>query len=440
MFRKIIILALLLSPSSFALASKDRGGGDEIGLEFVSSLKAALQEIQEKSPSLYKKLEPLDLAAAAESAKVIVTDENLVAESEKVEQSSVAINEPAKNLIVINRARWKLLMSENLKRAIALHEVLSLKHLENTGVYPLSAEYLTLSGVELRGLKANTGKISQTLLDAIVRVPDAVLIPASSITVEGNVNFYQQSDNTLYVLKLRRDSKGQLLRGPGNQSDVRETTEYKSVGEEIILPAGEYRLALSGSVYFTKLAVGEKKVIHLANLTVPKVDGNYKVAVFADFTDTAEFDKKLLMDWTDGYPIQNYGFENNVEMLNVHDVCTHNYDRGLFGQAPKTFPFGPRQSRACHAWLSGDYRQLLGNAIRANKNGSWARVEFNATVIFGSVMPNDDSKVWTEQGRQMVSSDDMHDGDSISVFPGTYAIEFTNIAGQKNIEYGIKVK
>jgi hypothetical protein len=145
-----VILAWVTGLSGFA--GQERGGGDEVGLEFHAAFHSALQELKNKDLATFKQIANAQIELVAKNAKVIVVDEALDVHVKDLIQDSVAANEPHTMTIMINRARWNAIKSPHLKEAIALHEILSLKGLEETGFYPISGRFLNSSFEEGNGV------------------------------------------------------------------------------------------------------------------------------------------------------------------------------------------------------------------------------------------------------------------------------------------------
>lgn len=132
-----------------ALAEGTRGGGHPDGLDFIRAAKRAAQDLMSDGNTFKVDLNLLQKTIS--EMNVLVVDENLPVNFLDLNQQSVAINEPAKSLIQINSNEWKKIVDEKLKRALALHEVLSLMKIESTGRYPVSLNYLTTRGYQCVG-------------------------------------------------------------------------------------------------------------------------------------------------------------------------------------------------------------------------------------------------------------------------------------------------
>lgn len=127
------------------------GGGDEIALEFQQYAAQALKDIQSQ-PEAFQKYSLKEISSILSDIQIVVVDESLDVETNELIQNSVAVNIPDKNLIFVNRARWKAVEDVRMKKAISLHELLSLKKIEQTGYYPFSSKYLNSLGVSSKAL------------------------------------------------------------------------------------------------------------------------------------------------------------------------------------------------------------------------------------------------------------------------------------------------
>lgn len=147
----MMILALLANLQAFA--GQERGGGDEAGLEFKQSYATALKKLQAEHPDLLARLGGIEsLVEKQKSALVLVVETPLEVIREGVKQNSVAVNDPARNLILVHRARWAKLNNSVNREALALHEYASLAGSESTGNYEISSEYLARHGEEANAL------------------------------------------------------------------------------------------------------------------------------------------------------------------------------------------------------------------------------------------------------------------------------------------------
>lgn len=130
-----------------------RGGGDEIALEFFMSAQKAIEDVgvlDAEMAAVFKRLRVTDSLSAM--SVVVVTYPLFVATDEE-RQESIAVNEPSASRVLVNRARWRDLSDERIRRAIALHEVLSLAGLESTGDYGYTKRYLGRLGLSRMSLQ-----------------------------------------------------------------------------------------------------------------------------------------------------------------------------------------------------------------------------------------------------------------------------------------------
>ena len=151
---KIIIFVLLISFSGlFAQAGTEGHGGDEVGIQFQQAFRAGMLEIL-KRPDFIPLANLKSLAALEGTAKILVIDcpankkcpVNFFVSINGVPQESIAINDPDNQIIFINRTRWNQVRNVHVLEAIALHEMLSLLKLEDTGKYEISGRYLSIYG------------------------------------------------------------------------------------------------------------------------------------------------------------------------------------------------------------------------------------------------------------------------------------------------------
>ena len=138
----LVFMASFFSLPAMAEGTSIRGGGDEVALEFADSLRAAVVEVRERFPSWANEIDLATLNTAPDRATIFVTNAALMVPAGEGEQESVAVNDPAINTIWINRPRWQAITNDRIRRAIALHEFLSLQRVEGTGRYPYSAQLL----------------------------------------------------------------------------------------------------------------------------------------------------------------------------------------------------------------------------------------------------------------------------------------------------------
>ena len=152
-FTRVIIYV-----SAFVLCTglrwgQDRGGGDEIGLEFQKIAHATLADLKTHQPFLYEQLKNKNLESVIENLYVVTVDTPLKILVGTSYQDSVAVNDPKESLILVQRARWENVKDERIKAGIVLHEILSLVGIEETGFYPISSRYVTALGAPSDSIK-----------------------------------------------------------------------------------------------------------------------------------------------------------------------------------------------------------------------------------------------------------------------------------------------
>ncbi len=148
--RILMVLATAFAVSGSCLAEQGRetgNGGDTSALEFKISAMEAVRDLV-TSISDYPELAGHDLARIAYGVAVVIVEKSLFVTHGASTQESTAVNYRDQNKIEVNRARWKALENVDLRKAIALHEILSLAGIEETGSYPVSIRYLQARGFE----------------------------------------------------------------------------------------------------------------------------------------------------------------------------------------------------------------------------------------------------------------------------------------------------
>jgi len=154
----IKVLVVLVATSSPVFAWKETGGGDEVALDFQRAFSNAVGAV--KAGKIAGAFTAEDLQQTAKDARILVVEDRLVVTLGGIAQESIAVNQPGKGLIQINRSRWTNLRDDRLKEAVALHEVLSLRRIERTGDYSYSARYLEAFGLSpwlISGAKEERG-------------------------------------------------------------------------------------------------------------------------------------------------------------------------------------------------------------------------------------------------------------------------------------------
>lgn len=145
----MLLLVFLVLPAHAAPpqdGNEGGHGGDEVALEFLDAFDRARIYVQ-RDPSLaFASLRGFDFESTLASPRILTVDEPLFVEWGNQRQESAAVNYPRSKIIKVNRSRWRAIASPALKAALALHEVLGLVGLEETGNYPYSGLYLARVG------------------------------------------------------------------------------------------------------------------------------------------------------------------------------------------------------------------------------------------------------------------------------------------------------
>jgi hypothetical protein len=143
-----VLLAAINARAEERLGNEGANGGDEVALEFKQAFASAMARAGAKSPLIHEMIVNAGLPRFLDSAVVMVTSESLVVKRDGFYQDSIAVNYPKINLIIVSRPRWKELRNE-IREALALHEVAGLAGLEATGQYSISAVYLSLFSLDV---------------------------------------------------------------------------------------------------------------------------------------------------------------------------------------------------------------------------------------------------------------------------------------------------
>ena len=158
------LVTLAMSGTSFAQAGGGHvGGGDPLALEFKKSAAIGIDEAINRT-SILPSLKGINLNQILDKTDVLVSEDPLYAIKGNVRQMSTAINThqtSAPDVLILNRGQWKAIQSEDVKTALALHEVLSLAGIENTGNYRFSQKILKSHGVKNAGLVLARAQLSQ---------------------------------------------------------------------------------------------------------------------------------------------------------------------------------------------------------------------------------------------------------------------------------------
>lgn len=145
--KKILsVFIVLYSTCIFAGGKTIGNGGDSRAMEFFQSATQAISEIR-NNLDLYPEVMGVDLEKILTSTQVLVSEVPVYATKDGVNQFSTAINYHDPNTIVLYGPRWSAMKNASIRKALALHEVLGLAGLEETGDYSISRRYLKQMGV-----------------------------------------------------------------------------------------------------------------------------------------------------------------------------------------------------------------------------------------------------------------------------------------------------
>ena len=139
----LLTLACLLRPFMAFAGNEGANAGDEVGLEFQASYYGAFSDIESNFLDLHAKIVPTKAFEIADRVQIVTVNEPLQVQIGDRFQESVATNDLQKNLILINRTRWNAIKSHEVRKSLALHEILSMAGLESSALYPISSVYLS---------------------------------------------------------------------------------------------------------------------------------------------------------------------------------------------------------------------------------------------------------------------------------------------------------
>jgi hypothetical protein len=144
-----VLLVCSLLASGWASAGGDwsmGNSGNTLALEFVKDAREAVEAV-EKDGIDYPELQSAHLEQVLENAKIIASDTPLYRSIDGVNQRADAINFHDPDTIILDEGLWHEITNPNVRKALALHELLGLAGFEETGLYPISGKYLASLGV-----------------------------------------------------------------------------------------------------------------------------------------------------------------------------------------------------------------------------------------------------------------------------------------------------
>jgi hypothetical protein len=238
--------------------------------------------------------------------------------------------------------------------------------------------------------------------DVVVQAPVA-LATGGTLEVIGTPGAGQTTD--LEVDYCESDAQGNLLRAGCAQI----TSGLKiSINQPISVAAGTYKIVYSNTVEFVQLGVGEKKVIQLKKIEVPKTSRPVSFSVFLDLTDPSMQALELQQYFATPQSVGG-GWGTVASYCATKDV----YSADL---------------QACAVYNSAKtYHDLLNKVVSFGNMGSLGTHSFNV-----SEAPFDYSYVYVTDPRS---------GDFVSVLPGVYGIVFSDSeTGAQQDQYSVKAE
>lgn len=287
---KTFLTLLLVAGLSFqAMAGEDRGGGNEIGLEFHSLISSALATAKKNDLKLYQLMQKHNLEMILARSKIVVTDETLYVDTPSGKQESIAVNSPSQMLVQVNKPRWSKLSDTRLKQGVAVHELLSLAGVEKTGVYTISGAYVSSAGLSVAVLNSSV----------IAIPPNLTAASRFRVTVkDAPYEYYASVESMAEIARLRVFLR--KCENPYDCKDVIYDIDGKALGLNMdhYLRPGSYilRLAykLNSSDYYSiypqdfhfTLVGGENYSVPLSSVTVDKLAmGKIYLTMAADLSN-----------------------------------------------------------------------------------------------------------------------------------------------------------
>lgn len=132
-----VVLTTIFAINANARGRETGNGGDPLALEFIDKALEAIA-LTEREPEKYSEVGEVNLRKILDGTKVLVVDEPLKVEVDGVTTSPPAANFENPKRILIYRKGWEDLKENKYRLKWALHEVLCLAKLEQSGVYKIS--------------------------------------------------------------------------------------------------------------------------------------------------------------------------------------------------------------------------------------------------------------------------------------------------------------
>ena len=270
-----------------------------------------------------------------------------------------------------------------------------------------------------------SGSFSHADSGSTIPIPDEIKQPLSGITVQGTPGFGQGS--SFKYVPLHLDKKGQI-----EKEALKDGWLQSPLGSEVVLKPGPYFVGYAGTAAPVTLGVGEHKVIQLAQLTIPKVDGSYQIKVFQDLTNAVEQKRFLLLVWSGK---QGTSATNFTTIHHRHHADeTSSFDEWITAEELCRARNLKKIARGyCAAIKSGNYMKLLNTVASFHKDGSASGMNIAWEDESGEIVEGEERLDPVDK----YAAATCHDGDTVAVFPGIYGIEMTNFAGKSITKLGI---
>ena len=252
--------------------------------------------------------------------------------------------------------------------------------------------------------------------------------PSTSLSVEGDAGAGQASA-VVKIVKVSLDAKGNAKKGTGVASPAYQ------LGQVVPVNAGRYFLTYSGSYFVTDVAEGEKKVIKLGKISVPKVDGSYTFKVSLDLTSKDEQLQRVLFTWLSSPLTVSFDCSTSNDWGRVIRSWTETDN--LSALCAKAHGLSKRSKNYCAAYNGNNYEAMIGNFFQFNSDGSYSTVDLRFSTACEDYYS--EGSVGTEQIGRIVVGNGI-DGDFVSALPGTYILSVTNHSGKSQDRFGTVVK
>jgi hypothetical protein len=415
-----LVLTILLS--GYAHAGRESGGGDLQCDAKIRSITANIQTwIEEKGPESGK---TLDLSSSRNSKTAAPYTVSQYEQSmsallaETLDSSCVSAGDKGYPITVDGRPKVCSSFSDAQGVHIQCQADLLLNMNADEQIEQIHHEF----AIHIPGLEPDYGPIStykiSTQLSAftadvterklvVMPPPSAPLTtgPAGSLEVVGSPGKYQTNQVGINYCETNSDGSVKIF---GCNSG-----KYIQLNQQIGVPPGLYIVFYSESYMRVIVKPGQKSVVQLKSLTVPSSDESLQTEVAWDLTDSSMQD--LLLWSTFANPDSGGSFEDcdtsAASAKDGHCAVLKSTDYHSFLNTVIQFhvPHGS----------AGMYDERIWDPCGDGSNGGCSY--FRGAGVYKDVA-------------------NVHSGDAISVFPGTYLLIQTEpFTGQRTTVFGVKV-